>query len=64
MQRFARLPQGRLHGKQKMKAGVRKNGDFYRAMLCITAVYTVMQGGTCRGDWAGGQTHHLMSSTP
>jgi len=22
------LPQGRLQGKQKMKAGVRKNGDF------------------------------------
>jgi len=28
MQRFAWLPQGRPQGKQKMKAGVRKNGDF------------------------------------
>ena len=27
MQRFAWLPQGRRQGKQKMKAGVRKNGD-------------------------------------
>ena len=24
-----------LHSKQKMKAGVRKNGDFYSAMLCM-----------------------------
>ena len=39
MQRFEWLPQGRPQGKQKMKAGVRKNGDFYRAMLCIGAVY-------------------------
>jgi len=28
MQRFAWLPQGRPQGKQKMKAGVRKDGDF------------------------------------
>ena len=35
MQRFAWLPQGRPQGKQKMKAGVRKIGDFYRAMLCV-----------------------------
>ena len=27
MQRFAWLPQGRPQGKQKMKAGVRKNDD-------------------------------------
>jgi len=43
MQRFAWLPQGRPQGKQKMKAGVRKNGDFYHAMLCITAVYAVVR---------------------
>ena len=28
MQRFALLPQGRPHGKQKIKAGVRKNDVF------------------------------------
>jgi len=28
MQRFAWLPRGRPQGKQKMKAEVRKNGDF------------------------------------
>ena len=35
IERFAWLPQGRPQGKQKMKAAVRKNGDFYHAMLCI-----------------------------
>jgi len=43
MQRFALLPQGRPQGKQKMKAGVRKYGDFYCVMLCIIAVYAVMR---------------------
>jgi len=27
---------------KKMKAGVRKNGEFYRAMLYITAVYAIV----------------------
>ena len=30
-------------GETKMWAAVRKNSDFYRAMLCITAVYAVMR---------------------
>jgi len=29
MQRFAWLPQGRPQGKQKMKAGIHKNDDFF-----------------------------------
>jgi len=37
-----------------MWAAVRENGDLYRAMLCITAVYTVMQSGNCRGGIGGG----------
>ena len=36
MQRFAWLPQGRPQSKQKMKAGVRKNGDFFCIVLRIT----------------------------
>jgi len=36
MQCFAWLPQGRPQGKQKLKAGVRKNGDFFAARrVCI-----------------------------
>jgi len=35
MQRFAWLPQGRPQGKQKMKAAVRNNGDFYRAVYAV-----------------------------
>jgi len=36
MQRFAWLPQGRTQGKQKMKAGVRKNDDFFAIVVRIT----------------------------
>ena len=32
---FCVIATGASHGKQKMKAGVRKNGDFYHAMLCM-----------------------------
>jgi len=40
---FCVIATGRPQGKQIMKARVHKNGDFYRAMLCITAVYAVMR---------------------
>jgi len=33
MQRFASLPQGHPQGKQKMKAGVRKNDYFFA--ICV-----------------------------
>ena len=36
MQRFAWLPQGRLQGKQKMKAGVSKDDDFVAIVVRIT----------------------------
>jgi len=36
MQRFAWLPQGRPQGKQKMKARVRKNDDFFAIVVRIT----------------------------
>ena len=32
---FCVIATGASQGKQKMKARVRKNGDFYRAMLCM-----------------------------
>jgi len=36
MQRFALLPQGRPQGKQKMKAKIRKNDDFFAIVVRIT----------------------------
>jgi len=35
MQRFAWLPQGRPQDKQKIKAGVRKNEDFFAIVVRI-----------------------------
>ena len=44
MQRFAWLPQGRPQGKQKMKAEVRKNDDFFAIVVRITGKLLYLDG--------------------